>query len=187
MAAPVAYALNEIGIRWGSALVSVGAIAGLTTGVLVLLGSESRLIYSISREGLLPAAFSKVSRRKVPDKAIICTWALGCVLAGFFPIDMIAELCNIGTLWAFVFVAITVISLRKRHPELPRDFKVPAVPFIPVAAVVLCGFLAIQLDWITWAAFFAWTLFGFLIYFGYGRKHSRLGRQSGESEGTKNS
>lgn len=187
VAAPVAYALNEIGIRWGSALVSVGAIAGLTTGVLVLLGSESRLIYSISREGLLPATFSKVSRRKVPDKAIICTWALGCVLAGFFPIDMIAELCNIGTLWAFVFVAVTVISLRKRHPELPRDFKVPAVPFIPVAAVVLCGFLAIQLDWITWAAFFAWTLFGFLIYFGYGRKHSRLGRQSGESEGTKNS
>ena len=110
----------------------------------------------------------------VPDKAIICTWAVGCVLAGFFPIDMIAELCNIGTLWAFSFVAVTVISLRKQYPELPRDFKVPAVPFIPIAAVVLCGFLAVQLDWITWAAFGGWTVCGLLIYFGYGRTHSRL-------------
>lgn len=174
VAAPVAYALNEIGIRWGSALVSVGAIAGLTTGVLVLLGSESRLIFSMSREGLLPKAFSRVSKRKVPAGAIVCTWILGCVLAGLFPIDMIAELCNIGTLWAFSLVAVTLIALRKQHPEIPRAFKVPAVPFVPVAAVVLCGFLAVQLDWITWAAFCVWTLCGFLIYFGYGRRNSRL-------------
>lgn len=174
VAAPVAYALNEIGIKWGSALVSVGAIAGLTTGVLVLLGSESRLIFSMSREGLLPKTFSKVSKRKVPAGAIVCTWILGCVLAGFFPIGMIAELCNIGTLWAFSLVAVTLIVLRKQHPELPRAFKVPAVPFIPVAAVVLCGFLAVQLDWITWIAFCIWALCGFLIYFGYGRKNSKL-------------
>ena len=174
VAAPVAYALNSVGITWGSALVSVGAIAGLTTGVLVLLGSESRLIYSISRDGLLPPSFSKISKNGVPSRAIGCVWLLGCILAGFLPIDTIAELCNIGTLWAFALVSITVIVLRKMHPEIHRGFRTPAVPFIPIVAILLCAFLAIQLDHVTWIMFIIWTAVGLLIYFSYGRNHSKL-------------
>ena len=174
VAAPVAYALNEVGIRWGSALVSVGAIAGLTTGVLVLLGSESRLIYSMSRDGLLPKTFSKVSANGVPNKAVVFVWALGCILAGLLPIGTIAELCNIGTLWAFFIVSVTVIVLRKKHPEMERGFKAPAVPFIPLAAMILCAFLAVQLASVTWIAFFVWTAVGLAIYFCYGSKHSKL-------------
>lgn len=177
VAAPVAYALNEVGIRWGSALVSVGAIAGLTTGVLVLLGSESRLIYSMSRDGLLPKSFSHISKNGVPNKAIICVWAVGIVLAGILPIDTIAELCNIGTLWAFFLVSVTVIVLRKSHPELERRFRVPAVPVIPVISMLLCAFLAIQLDHVTWIAFCIWTVAGFVIYFGYGIKNSKVARE----------
>ena len=174
VAAPVAYALNEVGIRWGSALVSVGAIAGLTTGVLVLLGSESRLIYSMSRDGLLPKAFSKVSHGGVPNKAVVFVWALGCVMAGLLPINTIAELCNIGTLWAFFIVSVTVIVLRKTHPEIERGFRAPAVPFIPLAAMVLCAFLAVQLASVTWITFIVWTAVGLAIYFCYGSKHSKL-------------
>ena len=173
VAAPVAHALNEVGIRWGSALVSVGAIAGLTTGVLVLLGSESRLIYSMSRDGLLPRSFSKVSRRGVPNQAVICVWIIGVILAGVLPIGTIAELCNIGTLWAFFFVSVTVIVLRKMHPEMPRAFKVPAVPAVPLISMALCIFLVIQLDTMTWIAFVLWTVAGMAIYFAYGVKHSK--------------
>ncbi len=175
VAAPVAFALNEAGIRWGSALVSVGAIAGLTTGVLVLLGSESRLIYSMSRDGLLPRLFSKISANGVPDKAVIFVWVLGCILAGVLPINAIAELCNIGTLWAFSIVSITVLVLRKACPDMKRGFRCPAVPVIPIAAILLCAFLALQLASVTWIAFIIWTAAGLLIYFGYGIRHSKLG------------
>lgn len=176
VAAPVAYALNEVGVRWGSALVSAGAIAGLTTGVLVLMGSESRLIYSMSRDGLLPEKFSRVNKNGVPHRAIICVWILGILLAGFLPIDTIAELCNIGTLWAFFLASVTVIFLRKSHPGLERGFRVPLVPVIPVTAMLLCGFLALQLDKVTWIAFCIWSAVGFIIYFCYGVKHSRAAK-----------
>ena len=174
VAAPVAYALNEVGIRWGSALVSAGAIAGLTTGVLVLMGSESRLVYSMSRDGLLPKAFSHINKNGVPNKAIVGVWLLGVLLAGLLPIDAIAELCNIGTLWAFSLASLTVIFLRKSHPELERGFKVPCMPFIPVISMMLCVFLALQLDMITWIAFCIWAVIGFIIYFAYGMKNSKV-------------
>lgn len=180
VAAPVAYALNEVGIKWGSALVSVGAIAGLTTGVLVLLGSESRLIYSMARDGLIPSGFSKIEENGVPKKAVLCVWAFGSLLAGFVPIDSIAELCNIGTLWAFFMISLTVIVLRKTQPLLDRNFKVPFVPIIPVISMALCAFLASQLDVVTWIVFIIWTCAGMIIYFIYGRKHSKIGKLKGE-------
>lgn len=183
VAAPVAFALNTIGIKWGSALVSAGAIAGLATGVLVLLGSESRLIYSMARDGMLPKTFSKISTNGVPKKAVICVWILGCVLAGFLPIDTIAELCNIGTLWAFFLASVTLMALRKSHPELQRGFKVPCVPAVPILAMILCAFLAIQLDYVTWVTFFIWTVIGACIYFGYGHRHSKLKLQIEEQKG----
>ncbi|MCI7304612.1 MAG: amino acid permease, partial [Clostridia bacterium] len=174
VAAPVAFALNEAGIRWGAAMVSAGAIAGLTTGVLVFLGSESRLIYSMSRDGLLPPAFSRVSKNGVPTKAVACVWLMGCVLGGFLPIGTIAELCNMGTLWAFSLVSVTVIVLRVSRPELRRGFRVPVVPLVPLIAMVMCAFLALQLSAVTWKVFFIWTAVGMSIYFLYGRRHSFL-------------
>ncbi|GHT78763.1 putative amino acid permease YhdG [Actinomycetota bacterium] len=176
VAAPVAFALTKVGVNWGSAIVSVGAIAGLSTGVLMLLGSQSRLLFAMSRDGLLPKRLSKLSKHKVPKVSILLIWLLGSILAGALPISNIAELCNIGTLWAFFFVSVAVLVLRKTKPDLQRDFKVPLVPLIPVVAMVLCAFLSIQLATITWLAFLAWTIIGFAIYFGYGRRHSQLGK-----------
>lgn len=174
VAAPVAFALNQAGIPWGAAVVSAGAIAGLTTGVLIFIGSESRLIYSMARDGLLPGTFSKLTGNGVPARAVVCVWFAGSFLAGLLPIGTIAELCNMGTLWAFIMAAVTVMAMRKQYPDLKRGFRVPAVPLIPSAAIVMCGFLAVQLDQVTWTAFALWTLTGMCIYFGYGMKHSRL-------------
>ena len=141
----------------------------------MLLGSESRLIYSMARDGLIPAGFSKVGENGVPKKAVMCVWAAGILLAGFVPIDSIAELCNIGTLWAFFMISLTVIVLRKSQPDLERSFKVPLVQIIPVISMALCAFLASQLDIVTWIVFIIWTCAGMVIYFLYGRKHSNMG------------
>lgn len=176
VAAPIAFALNEAGIRWGSTLVSAGAIAGLMTGILVMLGSESRIIYSMSRDGMIPECFSSVSRAGVPYKAVALVWVLGSVVAGLLPIGTIAELCNIGTLWAFFIVSITVLVMRKTHPGMKRGFVVPAVPFVPFASIIMCGFLAVQLTVETWVVFLLWTALGLSIYLCYGAKHSRIGR-----------
>lgn len=174
VAAPVAFALNEAGIRWGSALVSAGAIAGLMTGVLVFIGSESRLIYSMARDGLLPKTFAKVSRSGVPGKAVACVWFLGSLLAGTLPISTIAELCNMGTLWAFFLVALTLLLLRQRYPNMDRGFAAPLVPWVPLTAMGLCALLAGQLSSVTWTAFGGWTLVGMCVYVMYGGKHSAL-------------
>lgn len=176
VAAPVAFALNEAGVRWGAAMVSAGAIAGLTTGVLVFIGSQSRLLYSMARDGLLPQGFTRLTRNGVPARAVLCVCLAGGLLAGILPIGTIAQLCNMGTLWAFFLVAASVIVLRKTHPQLTRPFRVPAVPALPVCAMILCAFLALQLDKNTWLAFGGWTVFGMCIYVMYGKERSRLGR-----------
>ena len=172
VAAPVAYALETVGIQWGAALVSAGAIAGLTTGVLVFIGSQSRLLYSMARDGLLPQTFAKVSGSGVPMTAVACVCAAGSLLAGVLPIGTIAQLCNMGTLWAFFMVAAAVLVMRKTHPGLRRPFRVPAVPMIPLCAMGMCAFLALQLDRATWAAFGIWTLIGLALYITYGKNHS---------------
>ena len=156
----MAYALETIGIRWGAALVSAGAIAGLTTGVLVFIGSQSRLLYSMARDGLLPQTFANVSGSGVPMAAVACVCAAGSLLAGVLPIGAIAQLCNMGTLWAFFMVAAAVLVMRKTHLGLRRPFRVPAVPMIPLCAMGMCAFLALQLDPATWAVFGIWTLSG---------------------------
>lgn len=176
VAAPVAFALDKAGVRWGFALVSAGAIAGLSTGALVFIGSESRLIYSMARDGLMPKLFSKVTKKGVPGRAVICVWFFGSIMAGLLPIDTIAELCNMGTLWAFSLAAVTVIVMRRTHPGLRREFRTPFVPFIPAAAIVMCGALAVQLDRTTWAVFGGWNLIGICIYLLYGYWNSRLRR-----------
>lgn len=174
IAAPVAFALNEAGVRWGFAMVSIGAIAGLSTGALVFIGSESRLLYSMARDGLMPELFSKLTKKGVPGRAVVCVWLFGSILAGLLPIDTIAELCNMGTLWAFSLVSITLIVMRKMYPGMRRGFRTPFVPFIPIAAVVMCIALAVQLDRVTWTVFGGWTFIGVCIYFLYGYWNSKL-------------
>lgn len=178
IASPVAFALAEAGVRWGSALVSVGAITGLTSGVLVMLYASSRLFYAIGRDGLLPTIFARIREKAgTPGTAIALVWFLACLIGGFLPIGVIVELVNMGTLSAFILVSITVIRLRKSHAETERGFRVPLVPLVPVVSVVICGFFAIKLAAVTKIAFLCWCVLGFIIYFSYGRSHSILGRK----------
>lgn len=177
-AAPVAFALAQIGISWGSALISVAAIFGLTAGVLTCLFSAIRLCFALARDGLLPTRFSVVNEKSgVPDIATNLVWVFVSVLTGFLPIGTIAELVNIGTLMAFVFVCLTVVSMRKTHPDMERPFRVPGNPVIPILGAIVCAFLITQLQPFTWLAFGVWTIIGLCIYGGYGYKHSLAGKE----------
>jgi len=168
-------ALASIGIRWGGALVATGAIIGMVSTLLVTLYGQIRIFMVMARDGLLPAAFSKIHpKHKTPH---ICTWITGvatALIAGLFPLPMIINLCNIGTLFAFILVSVGVIILRKTRPEVERKFKTPGVPFTPLVTIVFCFYLMSHLPGVTWVRFGAWLLAGLLIYFMYGFRHSKL-------------
>ena len=177
--APVAYALSKVGIQWGSALVSVGAVCGITSVLLVMMYGSTRLFYALSRDGLLPKAFSQVSeKRGVPTKSIVLVFIATALVAAFLPIGKVAELTNMGTLAAFVVVSLSVILLRKSRPDLERPFKVPFVPLVPILAAVFCLFLIFQLPTFTKVAFLIWIGIGFLVYAFYGFKHSSLNEKN---------
>ena len=172
---PVAFALNYIHQDWAAGLVSLGAIAGITTVLLVMIYGQTRLFYAISRDGLLPKVFSKVDQKK--QTPLVNSW-ITCILvsifAGFIPLSKLAELTNIGTLFAFMTVAIGILYLRKNKNAPKTGFRVPFVPYIPILAFIFCGYLALQLPKTTWISFFVWLVIGLVVYFGYGRKHSTL-------------
>jgi APA family basic amino acid/polyamine antiporter len=168
-------ALGRIGIRWGGALVATGAIIGMISTLLVTLYGQVRIFMVMARDGLLPAPFAKVHPKHMTPH--ICTWITGCVtalIAGIFPLPMIIDLCNIGTLFAFVLVSVGVIVLRKTRPEVERRFRTPGVPFTPLVTVAFCLYLMISLPSITWIRFGLWMLAGLAIYFMYGVRHSKL-------------
>lgn len=178
VAAPVALALQYIHQDWAAGIISLGAIGGITTVLLVMLYGQTRVFFAMSRDGLLPKVFSRVHPKH--QTPFISTWLTGivvAVIAGLTPINVVAELVNIGTLSAFVFVSIGVIVLRKTNPDLPRAFRVPGVPYVPVLAAAFCIFLMVQLPAITWYRFVAWLVIGLLIYFLYGIRHSALNGQ----------
>lgn len=172
---PVTLALDRTGEMWASRIVDIGAIFGLMTGLIVMLYGQTRIFFSMSRDGLLPKFFSQVhSKYQTPFRS---TWLLGtlaALIAGFVPLGHLAELVNIGTLFAFTLVAIGVLVLRKTQPDLPRGFRTPLVPLVPILAIGLCVFLMTQLKAVTWLAFGIWLAIGLVIYFLYSRKHSRL-------------
>jgi APA family basic amino acid/polyamine antiporter len=168
-------ALSRIGIRWGGALVATGAIIGMISTLLVTLYGQVRIFMVMARDGLLPAPFAKVHPRHMTPH--ICTWITGiatALIAGIFPLPMIIDLCNIGTLFAFVLVSIGVIVLRKTRPEVERRFRTPGVPFTPLITVAFCFYLMYSLPRITWIRFGIWLLAGLVIYFLYGVRHSKL-------------
>lgn len=173
---PVAFALQLMHQNWVARIVALGAVAGMTTVLLVMTYGGTRLIFAISRDGLLPPVFAKVSSKThVP---VANTWIFAIVtsiVAMVVPLDKIAELVNIGTLFAFATVSLGVIFLRKLpfYNELPQGFKVPLFPWIPLLSCGLCLLLMTQLQLTTWIVFLIWLVIGLTIYFSYGYRHSR--------------
>jgi basic amino acid/polyamine antiporter, APA family len=142
-----------------------------------LLG-QSRIFYAMSRDGLLPPFFGHVHPRlQTPHVATLITGGVAMTVAGLFPISLLGELVSIGTLFAFVVVCSGVLVLRYRRPELPRPFRTPLVPWVPLLGVLTCGALMLGLGLATWLRLVGWMVLGLAIYFGYGRRHSRLGRE----------
>lgn len=176
---PVADALLRIGHRWASAVIAAGAIAGLTTVMLVLYYALTRIFLAMSRDGLLPPIFAQVNKTtQTPVRIIITSGILMAAIAGLTPIGHVAELVNIGTLAAFVLVCAGVIILRYKQPDLPRPFKTPFSPLIPLLGMAFCIYLMISLPLITWLRFIIWLMIGMIIYFVYSRHHSQLATTS---------
>jgi basic amino acid/polyamine antiporter, APA family len=172
-AAPVAFALQQVGYHWGSALVSVGAICGLTSVLLVMMFGQTRVLFAMSRDGLLPSFFGHVNKRhKTPVRSSLLVGIVTGTVAGLLPINIVAELTNIGTLSAFIIVSAAVLVLRKKDPNRKRAFKCPWVPVIPILSIVFCGILIIKLPVVTLIRFVVWLALGLIIYFFYGYKHS---------------
>jgi APA family basic amino acid/polyamine antiporter len=177
VADPVALVLNKLEMPWASMIVSFGAIAGITSVLLVLLLGQPRILFAMSRDGLLPDLLSRVHPRyKTPYLTTIFTGIVVAVAAALLPIRVVAELCSIGTLFAFVIVCGGVLVLRHTRPELHRPFKTPLFPFLPVAGVLLCGYLMVNLPKTAWERFLVWLVIGLLIYVFYSRRRSRLAR-----------
>jgi basic amino acid/polyamine antiporter, APA family len=181
-AAPVANALKALGFNHIRGWVSVGAIVGMLSSLLVFQYGQARIWFAMSRDGLLPGAFSKVHPRfKTPH---ISTWIAGLAVgipAGIWDIGTFADLANIGTLFAFIVVSAGVIVLRRQQPDRPRSFRVPGSPFMPLLSIVTCLVLMTALPLETWLRFVVWLVVGFAIYFPFGRKHSLLAREAAVS------
>lgn len=175
VASPVAHALLKIGQGWAAGLISIGAIAGLTTVMLVMYFGLTRVLFAIAQDGLLPKFFAYVNPKTgTPLGSIIASGIVMLLFAGFVPLGRLAELANIGTLGAFVVVCAGVIVLRKTKPELPRAFKTPFSPAIPLLGVVSCSYLMYKLGTHTWISFGTWMTIGVVVYFLYSRRHSKL-------------
>jgi basic amino acid/polyamine antiporter, APA family len=171
-----AFSLN--GVDWAANIISVGALAGLTTVVMVLMLGQIRVLFAMSRDGLLPHGLSHTGARGTPARATWLVGALVAVFATFFPAGKLEEMVNVGTLFAFVLVSAGVMVLRRRRPDLPRSFKVPALPVVGVLAILACLWLMLNLTILTWLRFFVWMALGVVLYFVYGRRHSLLGKDS---------
>ncbi|MES2216889.1 MAG: amino acid permease [Pseudomonadota bacterium] len=175
---PVALALIHAGYNVAAEVISLGAIAGLTTVILVMLYGASRVFLAMARDGLLPKFFVKIHSKSHTPRRLIWSLALVMsVIAGLLPINQVASLVNMGTLAAFVVVGIGVVVLRYTKPNLPRPFRTPGSPVVPLLGVVLCVYLMWNLPSITWWSFGVWTLVGVVIYFGYSRANSISGKE----------
>jgi APA family basic amino acid/polyamine antiporter len=173
--APLAAAFRQVGKPGFATVISVGALFGLTTVMLILLLGQSRVLFAMSRDRLLPPAFSRVSPRfGTPVRTSLLTGAIVAVVSTFVPLTELAELVNIGTLFAFVLVSIGVLVLRRTRPDLHRSFRVPGVPVVPILAVLASFYLMLNLPALTWLRFVIWMAIGFVMYFAYGARHSRL-------------
>ena len=174
-AAPVAFALANLGIQWANIVISIGALCGITSVLLVSFFGQSRVFFAMSRDGLLPEFFSRLHKDfRTPTNGIIVVGIVGSIIAAFLPITELAELVNIGTLAAFIIVSAAIIILRIQKPDIERPFKAPLVPLVPILAILFCIFLVTELPTVTHIRFIIWLGIGLVIYYFYGRKNSLL-------------
>ncbi|MBD2900646.1 putative amino acid permease YhdG [Actinomadura sp. RB99] len=177
---PFSSALASVGLAGLGTVVAVGAVIGITTSALANMLAVTRVWFSMSRDGLLPAYFARNHpRRQVPDRVI---WLVGigsAVIAGFLPIKEAADLTNIGILMAFIVVAVAVVVMRRTRPDLPRSFRTPWVPLVPLVGIGFSIWLIANLDWVTWVRFVVWMLLGLIVYAFYGYRNSVENRGSG--------
>lgn len=172
---PISHSLLVLGYRTAAGLVGVGAIAGLTTVMLVLFYGLTRVFLAMARDGLLPRYFSKTNKlTKTPSRIILLCGILMASLSAIVPISDLAELVNIGTLFAFIIVCSGVLYLRRTQPEMNRPFKTPGMPYVPILGIISCSYLIINLPWMTLIRFVVWMAIGLVIYFVFSRRNSEL-------------
>jgi APA family basic amino acid/polyamine antiporter len=173
--APVAAAFTLIGMPVISIIVSIAAVAGITTTMIAFLLGCARIWYALARDGLLPRGFAVVHPRySTPHRTTLTAAVFIAVTAGVLPIDTLARLINMGVLSAFLVVCSAIVVLRRRRPDLPRAFRTPLVPFVPLIGIGFSLWLIVNLPRITWFSFAAWLAVGLIVYFAYGRRNSVL-------------
>jgi APA family basic amino acid/polyamine antiporter len=177
--APIATAVNQLGLPWFAALVKIGAIAGLSSVMLVLLYGQTRIFYTMSRDGLLPSPLAAVHKRfRTPWINTIIVGVMACIAAGFTSLKVLSEVTNVGSLAAFTIVCVTVIYLRFSNPNMPRPFRTPLFPVTPILGALMCLILLKSLmnGEATRNFFLVYLAIGFVIYFVYGMWNSKLGK-----------
>jgi APA family basic amino acid/polyamine antiporter len=175
--ASVAFAISKYmtGYEWLSRAVTVAILAGFSSVILVMLLGQSRVFYSMSHDGLVPPIFSEIHHRyRTPYKSNMLFFVFTSLFAAFVPVDIVGEMTSIGTLFAFILVCAGVWIMRSRRPDLKRGFTVPVLPVVSVLGIVVCGSMIYGLGWTNWMRLLGWLVIGLVIYFGYGRTHSRL-------------
>ncbi len=175
--ASVVAAINKFmpGYGWLANLVTVAILAGFSSVILVMLLGQSRVFYSMSKDGLLPKTFSKLHPKyKTPYKANLFILLIVGLFAALIPGDVVGDMTSIGTLFAFILVCVSVIILRKTDPNLPRKFRTPLVPLVPILGIIVCGAMIYGLGWTNWLRLLGWLALGMIVYFGYSAKHSKL-------------
>jgi len=174
--APIARAFLDRGLTGASHIITLGALAGLTSVMLVMLLGQTRVLYSMANDGLLPKKFFADihPRFRTPWKNTMLVGLLAAIVGSLTPIDEIGKMVNIGTLLAFVIVCIAVLALRRTNPGQPRPFRTPWVPFVPVMGILFNGYMMYKLGWINWARLIIWLVIGMVVYFTYSRNHSRV-------------
>ncbi len=176
--APVAEALTLVGFKWGAAIVAIGAVAGITSVLVVMMLGQIRVFFAMSRDQLLSPGLSRVHARfGTPYRATILTGVVVAILSAFFQIGDAADMTNIGTFFAFILVSFGVMLLRYTKPNQPRPFRLPFMPLVPIFSIAACLYLMVGLPWATWIRFGVWTAVGIVVYVGYGMKHSKLSRR----------
>src|SRR5256714_8032048 len=174
--APIARAFLDRGLSTASHVITLGALAGLTSVMLVMLLGQTRVLNAMANDGLLPKKFFAAVHPKfrTPYKNTMLVGLLAAIVGSLTPIDDIGKMVNIGTLLAFIMVCIAVMILRKTNPGQPRPFRTPWVPVVPVLGIIFNGYMMYKLGWVNWARLITWLVIGLVIYFTYSRYHSRV-------------
>ncbi|MGH1565622.1 amino acid permease [Mumia sp. DW29H23] len=180
--APLATAFDAVGVTWMGDVISVGACIGLVVVVMILMLGQTRVAFAMARDGLLPRWLARTHpTHRTPYRITYITGIAVAAISGFVDLSTLADLVNIGTLFAFVLVSVGIVILRRTRPDLPRGFRVPAATLVAVLAVIACVYLMLNLVGETWVRFLVWMALGFVVYFAYGRRHSRIGRPAGRT------